>query len=123
MALLKKILKSNQRETIVKWTGSGSDTLTLASIVSAGQTVTGVVNPAAVIVAASVTSSGATTITRNSEVALQINGNYEFQQYGNQTAKLTENSTSDIIVNLAAAGTCILHLRKTQGYSDTGLGT
>ena len=42
MALVKTILKATPQEVIVKWTGSGTDTLTLASLVSTGQTVTGV---------------------------------------------------------------------------------
>ena len=54
MALVKTILKATPTEVIIKWTGLGADTLTLASLVSAGQTVTG--TPAVSIDSVSVTS-------------------------------------------------------------------
>lgn len=120
MALLKKILKNDPREVIVKWTGSGTDTLTLASLISTGQTLTGVVAPAANIigVSASIGGGGDCTVTRNSEVALQLHDNFIFQTDGNIRAAISENSGSDIVVNLVALGTLILILKKTQGYSN-----
>jgi len=115
MALLKKIIKADPREVIVKWTGSGADTLTLASLISTNQTVTG--TPAVAIKAISVSSTGATTITRNSQVAFQIANSYEFQTNGTSFAIFDENSSFDIVVNLAAAGQMILILTKLSGYS------
>lgn len=119
MALLKKIIKSDPREVIVKWTGSGTDTLTLDSLVSSGQTVTGTVPKVVNIVALSSSISGAgdCIITRNSEVAFQVHDNFEFQTDGIIQAVINENSTHDINVNLVNAGTLIMRLKKMQGYS------
>jgi hypothetical protein len=119
MALLKKIIKSDPREVIVKWTGSGTDTLTLASIVSAGQTVTGVLAPVVNILAVSAVldTNGVCTITRNAQEALHVSTWYEFQTDGIIQAVLDENSTFDIVVNLVTAGTLIMRLKKMQGYT------
>lgn len=117
MPLLKKIIKNDTRETIVKWTGSGTDTLTLTGLLSNGQTVTGTLQPAVVILSASINGTGATTITRNSQVALQIVDCFEFQTNGLVHAVLDENSTSDIVVTMAGPGTLILRVKKIQGYT------
>lgn len=120
MPLLKKIIKNDPREVIVKWTGSGTDTLTLASIVSTGQTLTGTVPPGAHILAVSTSqaSGGAAIITRNSDVALHVHDNYEFQTDGIIQAVINENQAFDINVSLANTGTMILRIRKVQGYSE-----
>lgn len=120
MALLKKILKNDPREVIVKWTGDGTDTLTLASLVSTGQVLTGTVAPTINILAvsASISGAGLGTITRNSEVVLNIHDNYEFQTDGIVTAVLSENSGFDIVVNMTTVGTLIIRMRKFQGYSS-----
>lgn len=120
MPLLKKVVKLDPREAIIKWTGTGTDTLTLASLASTGQTLTGTVVPAAHIIDSdsSVNSAGECIITRNSEVALQVSGNYKLKSAGSFDAVLNENSTSSILVNLTTNGTLILKVRKTQGYSD-----
>lgn len=117
MPLLKKIIKNDNREVIIKWTGSGSDTLTLVSLVSAGQTLTGVLAPGVVLIGTNINSSGATTITRNAQVALQIDGSFEFQTDGVGQAGLDENMGSDIVVNMVALGTVILRVKKMQGYT------
>ena len=119
MALLKKIIKVDPREIIVKWTGDGTDTLTLASLVSTGQTLSGTVVPTANILAmsASISGTGVGTITRNSEVVMNIHDNYEFQTDGIITAILNENSSFDLVVNMTTAGTLILRLKKEQGYT------
>jgi hypothetical protein len=119
MALNKTIIKADPREVIVKWVGSGTDTLTLASLVSTGQTLTGTVVPTVDILAVStsISAAGECTITRNGQDVLKVHDNYEFQTDGIITAVLKENSSHDIAVNLAAAGTLIMRLRKTQGYS------
>jgi hypothetical protein len=122
MPLLKKVLKNDPRDVVVKWTGTGTDTLTLASLISTGQTVLG--TPAAGVhitaVSSSVSGAGDCTITRNGEVALHVHDNYEFQTDGIIQAVLTENQGSDIVVSLANTGTLILKLRKVQGYSQIG---
>lgn len=115
MALVKTILKATPQEVIVKWTGSGADTLTLASLISTGQTVTG--TPAATIDAVSVTTSGATTVTRNTVVAFQIEGNYEYGTSPMNLGTVAEQPGSDIVVNMVALGTLILRIRKLSGYS------
>ena len=119
MALLKKIIKADPREVIVKWTGSGSDTLTLASLVSTGQTVTGVLVPFVTMLAVSASISGAgdCTITRNSEVVLQIHDNFEFQTDGIISAVLDENGISDIVITMTTPGTLIIRVKKMQGYT------
>lgn len=121
MPLLKKILKNDRRDIIVKWTGSGTDTLTLASLTAANQTLTGTVVPAANIIgmSSSVSGAGDCTVTRNSQVTFHVHDNFEFQSDGVIQAVVDENSTFDIGVSLANTGTLILKLRKTQGYSET----
>jgi len=120
MALLKKIIKVDPIEVVVKWTGSGSDTLTLASLISTGQTVTGTIGVEIVAISTSNADTGVTTITRNSEVTMSINGNYEYY-FEHVHGVINENSGSDIVVNLSAIGTLIMRLRKSQGYSATAL--
>lgn len=117
MALLKKIIKNDNREVIIKWTGSGSDTLTLASLVSTGQTLTGVLAPGANIIGVSVSGTGVSSVTRNAQVALQINDSFEFQTDGVIQAVLDENNGSDIVVNMVSLGTMILRVKKMQGYT------
>ena len=119
MPLLKKIIKADPREVIVKWTGSGNDTLTLASLVSENQTVTGVLPKSVNIIGVSSSISGGSdcTITRNGEEAFHVHDNYEFQTDGIIQAVVNENSGSDIVVSLGNTGTLILRLRKVQGYS------
>ena len=79
MPLIKKILKNDQREVILKWTGSGSEVVTLASLVSTGQTVTGIPAVHILAVGTSQSSTGVAAITRNAEVVLSMHGNFEFQ--------------------------------------------
>ena len=120
MPLLKKILKNDPREVIVKWTGSGTDTLLLSTLNSTGQTVLG--TPAAGVhiigVSTSIAGAGDCTITRNGEVTLHMHDNFDFQTDGIIQAVLSENQGSDIAVSLANSGTLILRLKKVQGYSE-----
>lgn len=120
MPLLKKILKNDPREVIVKWTGSGTDTLTLASLVADGQTLVGSPVPAVNIIAMSSSQSagGACIITRNAEAALHVHDNFDFQTDGIIQSVINENSTYDINVSLANTGTLILRVKKMQGYSN-----
>lgn len=118
MALVKTILKSSFQETIVKWTGSGSDTLTMASLIAASQTLTGTVDPTAVIsgVVASLDTAGICTITRNAVEVLHVHDNFRLLPEDAHFT-LAENSGFDIVVNLATLGTLIIKLKKMQGYS------
>lgn len=118
MALLKKIIKSDQREVIIKWTGSGTDTLTLTSLVSTGQVLDGQIPVVAILaVSSSIDSTGVGTITRNGEIALYIHDNFEFQTDGVIQAVLNENSINDIVVNLTTPSTLIIKVKKMQGFS------
>jgi len=118
MPLLKKIVKADPREVIVKWVGTGTDTLDLDTLVSTGQTITGTVSPGVNILAvsASIDGGGVCTITRNSEKVLHIHDNFEFQTDGIIQAVFNENSSFDIVVNMTTEGTLILRLKKMQGY-------
>lgn len=118
MPLLKKIVKADHREVVVKWTGSGSDTLLLTDLVVTGQTVIG--NKAVDIVAVSVSSAGATTITRNSEVTFALDGPFDYY-FDDFHGVVKENNQSDIVVNLATTGTLLIRLNKAQGYSQPTL--
>lgn len=119
MPLLKKILKNSPNEVIIKWTGSGSDTVGLASLVATGQTLTGDVAPAVNILSLSVSmpANSSFTVTRNGEIAIHGHESYEFQTDGIIQAVISENSTFDIVVDLGQVGTAIIKLKKTQGYS------
>lgn len=118
MALLKKIIKNGPREVIIKWTGTGTDVLTLASLVQPGQTLTGVLVPSVNILSfsSSQTQAGITTITRNSEATFSVNGNYDFQP-SIISLQIDENSGSDINVSMSTVGTLILKVKKMQGYT------
>lgn len=119
MALSKKILKNSAQEAIVKWTGSGADTLTLASLVAANQTLTGTVAPTTVItgVIASLDTAGVCTVTRNGEEVLHVHDNFKFDSEDFLHSVFDENSGSDIVVNLATTGTLIIKVKKIHGYS------
>lgn len=119
MPLIKKILKNDQREVILKWTGSGSEVLTLASLVSTGQTVTGIPAVHILAVGTSQSSTGVAAITRNAEVVLSMHGNFEFQTDGIVAAVLDENAGANITVDMTTIGTTILRLRKVGGYSES----
>ena len=118
MALVKKILKSTPLETVIKWTGSGTDTQTLATLLATGQTVSG--TPAAVIVdvLASISGAGTCQVTRNAVNAFDVSGNFSYQGgNGGTMPAVDENPTSDIAVTLGTVGTLVLRVKKTQGYT------
>lgn len=119
MALVKKILKQSAQDVVVKWTGSGTDTLTLASLISANQTLLGTPVPAAVItgVVASLDTSGVCTVTRNAVEVLHVHDNFSIRS--EEFGSFDENAINDIVVNLVTVGTLILRIKKTQGYSAT----
>ena len=116
MPLIKTILKASAQEVIVKWTGSGSDTLTLESLIATGQTVD---TPRAVItgVKASIDTSANFTIVRNAVEVLHAHDNFTYQAEDFLHAVLGEQPGSNIVVNLAATGTLIIKVKKMSGYS------
>jgi hypothetical protein len=119
MALVKTILKMSPQEAIIKWTGSGTDTLTLASLVATGQTLLG--TPVASVhitgVKASIDTAANCTIVRNAVEVLHIHDNFTFQSEDFLHSVLAEQPSSDIVVTLAAAGTLIIKVKKIHGYS------
>lgn len=118
MPLVRSIVQITPRDAIVKWVGQGADTLALTDLVRAGQSVSG--NPFVGIsgVLSSVAGGGSCAITRNGVDVFHVHGEFEFQTDSVATAVITENGSSDIVVNLANTGTLILKLRKISGYSD-----
>lgn len=120
MALVKTILKMSPQEAIVKWTGSGTDTLTLASLVATGQSLTGdPALPSAHItgVKASIDTAANFTIVRNAVEVLHAHDNFTFQSEDFLHSVLSEQASSDIVVTLAALGTLIIKVKKVHGYS------
>ena len=117
MSLVKTIIKSNPREIVLKWTGNGTDTVTLASLISGAQTVTG--TPFVTILAVSVSqgSAGVTKITRNGQDVLNMTGQYQFQFENSVNTILDENGGSAIDINVSSDATLILRLNKMSGYS------
>lgn len=119
MPLVKKILKISAQEAIVKWTGSGTDTLTLASLISANQTLIGTPTPTANItgVLTSQDAAGVCTVARNAVEVLRVHDNFKFDSEDFLHSVLDENAGFDIVVNLATTGTLIIKIKKIHGYS------
>jgi len=121
MPLVKTILKNSSQEVIVKWVGSGTDTLTLASLVATGQTVSGTIPPSVTItgIKGSVSSTTNAIVARNLIEVLVAYGNFTYGRNDPIYAGLGEQAKEDIVVTLAASGSLILKLYKTQGYVTT----
>ena len=117
MALVKTIIKSNPREVVLKWTGSGTDTVTLASLVSGTQTVTGSPFVTILAVLVSQAGSGITKVTRNSQDVLNMTGQFQFQFENSVNTIMDENGASNIVVSIATDATLILRVNKMSGYS------
>lgn len=118
MAFSKKILKNDHREVIIKFVGTGSETITLSSLVSPGrQTVTGTPKVHIVSLSVSIATDQEFLITRNGEETFHIHGDYDFQSDGIVHAVANENETSDIVISTVSTGTIIIRLRKVDGYS------
>ena len=117
MALVKKIIKSNPREFIIKWTGSGSDTLLLSTLLGTSQTISGVPSVNILDVLINQGASSNTKITRNNQDVLSITGSFQLQSTNTPHIVFDENSGSDIIVNMGSDGTLILKVKKMAGYT------
>lgn len=118
MALVKTILRNSQRDTIVKWVGSGSDTLTLASLVSYNQTLTSDTTTVNLLSAnVSISGVGSATITRNTVDVLNLSGNFKTNIDRALDFIMAENATYDIVVNLTTPGTLIIKVNKILGYT------
>lgn len=118
MPLVRSIVQITPRDAIVKWVGQGTDTLALADLVRAGQSVSG--NPFVGIVGllSSIAADGACTITRNGVEVFHVHGGFEFQTDSVATAVVTDGGGSDVVVSLENTGTLVMKLRKLSGYSD-----
>lgn len=117
MALVKTIIKSNPREVVLKWTGSGTDTVTLASLVSGAQTVTGTPFVSILAVTVSQSASGVTKVTRNNQDVLNMTGRFQYQFENAINTVMDENGGSDIAINVLSDATLILSISKKSGYS------
>ena len=110
----KIILKKTPLEVVVKFVGTGVQTLTLAELATANETLT---TPTVNIHSVKLSSptSQKNVITRNAIDILQLYGNEDFLF---NSSSLTEQNNGDITVNLGGDGTMILTLRKISGYID-----
>lgn len=123
MAIVKTIVNNTMLKTTVKLVGNGIETISLASLVATNsgegvQVVSG--TPKVSIIGISLTShdsGNGTKITRNGIDVMEMHGNYEMPEDAIYSCKLTENSDSDIVVNIGSSGTIILVLRKEEGYT------
>ena len=118
MPLVKTILKNSNQEVVIKWVGAGTDTLTLASLVSTGQTVSGTIPPTATItgIKGSVSSTSNAIVTRNLIEVLVAYGNFTYGRGDFLYASLSEQAKESIVVTLATSGTLIIKVDKNQGY-------
>lgn len=112
------ILKNTPIHAVVAFDDASTNpaTLTLASLVTPGQTAgTPVVDIRAIHV--SVPSGTSATITRNSKVLWSFaNATYSYQLNGFSDNRF---NTSDIVVNCSAGAIIILELVKVNGYGDS----
>lgn len=119
--MAKRILKATQNRAVVAlvFDAAGSETIDLqADIFSSGQLVDGATQTVDIsAISISVQAEGGkVTIERNSELVWVGYGaqNYAFNGY-----TLNRQNTSDIVVTATTAGTVILELAKTGGYTAT----
>lgn len=110
------VLQKNRVSATIKVTGTGSQTITLASLARTDETVaTPKVDIHEVMFAGNQTAK--TLITRNSVDVLALTGTGHWEFNG---MALSENNGSDIVVNIGDTnGTVILVLKKIKGYAPT----
>ena len=109
------VIRNTVQEAIVKITGTGPQTITLSSLVSASQTVSGTPTVDIAAINSSTDINNKITITRNSVPIIYIwdNGVIDQPQY-----VFREENTSDIVVDLGIKdSTVLLRLNKVAGYS------
>lgn len=119
--MAKRILKATQNRAVVAlvFDAAGSETIDLqADIFSTGQAVDGATQSVDIsaISISTPSETGLVTIARNVESVWVGLGSesYAFNGY-----TLNRQNTSDIVVTAATAGTVILELAKTGGYTAT----
>jgi predicted RNA methylase len=110
------VLKKNRTEAVVLMTGTGSQTITLASLAMADETVSGAkVDIKNIKVSLSATAKA--TISRNAVELVSLAGtdHWAFDGY-----TLSTNPTYDIVINNGDTdATFILVLRKLAGYTPS----
>lgn len=112
--LVQTVLKNTHTETVVKITGTGTASITLASLALGDDVYTSAkasVEIRKVWISAPPTQL--TTITRNSVAVAQIYGAVDTNF---EDVKLNDQASKDISVVTAGDGTVILWLRKSGGY-------
>jgi hypothetical protein len=120
MPLLRKIVYNNPLKTVVKWTGSGTDTLNISTDIldaDRSQTVIGGETPKVNIMSvfSSTNTTGEVKVTRNAQDVVDLFGVCSLPNQSS-TYVFDENNTSNIAVSLSQNGTLILELRKLSGY-------
>lgn len=124
MAVVQTMLKKVHQEVVVKVAGTAAaSTITLASLVAAGQALDGATQTVAIIgVTWTGAATGVITITRGgvTVMTLQADASNMFYFDGQTMVPDTIGSTSDIVVTISGAqAECWLKLRKLSGYKTT----
>jgi len=118
MALSKNVVQVTPREVIIKYVGSGTDTIDLTTLTSINQTVDGTPFVAIIGITTSLPNAASMVLTRNSVEVFRVHESYEFQTDGIITAVVDEQGKYNIVVNITGGdGTAFLRLRKISGYS------
>jgi hypothetical protein len=114
----KTIMKLTEGVAIVKISGAGSATISLATdLLSSTQVVSG--TPAVGIGQIQWSLRGTADITRNAVAVMELqNDSGWFDLNGNGGMLDTTEGTSDIVVNITTGGTVFLTLRKVTGYAS-----
>lgn len=119
--MAQRTLKATQNRAVIAlvFDAAGSETIDLQTeIFSAGQAVDGATQTVDIsaISISTPSETGLVTIARNSESVWVGLGseNYDFNGY-----TLNRQNTFDIVITAATAGTVILELAKTGGYTAT----
>lgn len=109
------VLKKTPIHCVVKVTGTGAQTVTLASLATTNQTAS---SPKVNITGLTWSvPAGNATIARNAQNLWIVTGAYQPQMNGWSDI---EQNLSDIVVTLpAGGGTVVLELMKVDGYSDS----
>lgn len=108
------VLKNTHTESVVRVTGTGTATITLASLALADETYTAAL--AAVEIRKAIVSTPSTQltkVTRNSVDVLQLFG---VTHVDDESFKISDQASKDIVVTTAGDGTVILVLRKSGGF-------
>jgi hypothetical protein len=116
MAATKTVLRLTNNSAIVRIVATAaSDTATISLATDLKMTNETQSSPTATIPAVFYSTGSNVTLTRNSVVVGNFYGNGEFED---PEMCLVDQASSDIVVTFAAAGTAIVKIRKTSGYTS-----